>query len=148
MVEVIIVQPDTAHLLDLVEEDVFDHDVQPELLKEFLANSSNVLAIALSEGRVVGMATGIAYVHPDKALALFINEVGVAPRLHQQGIGSRLVKRLLEWGKARGCREAWVATEVENTPARRLYESTGGRQEEDLAVVYVYPLCTEGSKMD
>lgn len=148
MVETIIVQPDTAHLLDSVEEDVFDHPVQPDLLAEYLANPSNGLVVAVSEGAVVGMATGIAYVHPDKPLALFINEVGVAPRLHQQGIGKKLIQKMLEWGKARGCKEAWVATELENMPARRLYESTGGEQEKDLAVVYVYGLGNETSGED
>lgn len=148
MVEIIIVQPDTAPLLDSVEEGVFDHPVQPNLLAEFLANSSNVLAIALCKGIVVGMATGIAYVHPDKPLALFINEVGVAPKMQRQGIGKSLVQKLLEWGKEQGCREAWVATETENMPARRLYESTGGQPEEDLAVVYLYPLDNEDSYRD
>lgn len=40
-----------------------------------------------------------------------------------------------------------VDDEVGNAPARRLYESTGGIADEDLAVVYVYPLA-EGTDGD
>ncbi len=129
-----------ASLLEQVDDDVFDHEVQPALLRAFLDNPANVLVVAVVEGRVVGMATGIAYVHPDKPLALFINEVGVASRFHRQGIGRRLVSALLARGTELGCAEAWVATEVSNEPARELYAALGGVADEDHAVVYVYPL--------
>ncbi len=86
------------------------------------------------------MATGIAYVHPDKPLSLFINEVGVSPRYQRQGIARRLTDRLLDHAKALGCKEAWVATEESNRAARALYAATGGVEDEDRAVVYLYPL--------
>jgi ribosomal protein S18 acetylase RimI-like enzyme len=86
------------------------------------------------------MASGISYVHPDKPLALFINEVGVSSRFHRRGLGRQLVSRLLETGKELGCTEAWVATELGNKPARALYESLGGIADEEHAVVYVYPI--------
>ena len=86
------------------------------------------------------MATGISYVHPDQPLALFINEVGVSSQFHCHGLGRQLISRMLDEGKERGCAEAWVATELDNKPARALYEATGGVPEEEHAVVYVYPL--------
>ncbi|MEZ5660664.1 MAG: GNAT family N-acetyltransferase [Burkholderiaceae bacterium] len=142
-----LVDPACASLLDRVDDDVFDHAVRPELLREFLESSSNVLVVAVAEGLVVGMATGIAYVHPDKPLSLFINEVGVSARHRQRGIGRRLVVAVLEWACARGCVEAWVATEGGNIAARSLYLSTGAVQDEEPAVVYVYPL-SQGSRRE
>lgn len=129
-----------AWLLDHVDADVFDHSVQPELLHEYLANPANLLVVAVTEGQVVGMATAICYVHPDKPLAMFINEVGVARRAQGQGVGKRLVSTLLEQARERGCSQAWVATELSNRPARALYEALGGVPDEEYAVVYVYPL--------
>lgn len=129
-----------ALLLDRVDDGVFDHEVQPSLLHAFLSNPSNLLVVAVTEGRVVGMASGITYVHPDKPLALFINEVGVSVRFRRQGIARQLVTRLLDRGKELGCTEAWVATELSNKPARALYEVLGGVPDEEHAVVYVYPL--------
>ncbi len=130
-----------------MDEDVFDHQVQPELLSAFLANPSNILVVAVAEGQVVGMATGISYVHPDKPLALFINEVGVSSRFQRQGLGRKLVTLILKEGKERGCTEAWVATELNNEPARALYEATGGVPDEEHAVVYVYPLKAKGGAL-
>jgi ribosomal protein S18 acetylase RimI-like enzyme len=129
-----------ASLLDRVDDDVFDHKVQPELLQAFLANPSNLLVVAVAVGEVVGMASGITYVHPDKPLSLFINEVGVSHRFHRRGIGRLLLSTILETGKQLGCTEAWVATETSNEAAQGLYQSTGGVEDEEHAVVYVYPL--------
>jgi ribosomal protein S18 acetylase RimI-like enzyme len=138
----------TVSLLDDVDEDVFDHPVNPVLLREFLGNSSNALLVATKDGQVIGMATGMVYVHPDKPRSLFINEVGVATGYQQRGIGSRLVATILEWGKSQGCAEAWVATEVGNTAARSLYKSTGGIEDDEHAVVYVFDLANEPAEPD
>jgi aminoglycoside 6'-N-acetyltransferase I len=135
-----VVSRENASLLDSVDDDVFDHKVQPQLLGEFLANPANHLVVAVAQGHVVGMASGISYVHPDKPLALFINEVGVSGRFHRLGVARQLVSRLIEKGKELGCTEAWVATELGNGPARALYEALGGVPDEEHAVVYVYPL--------
>lgn len=129
-----------VRLLDRVDDDVFDHQIQPAFVDAFLANPANHLVVAIAGGEVVGMASGIAYVHPDKPLQLFVNEVGVSSRFHRRGIGTRLVNALLERGKALGCREAWVATEVDNDAARALYGSLGFREDDDPAVVYVRSL--------
>ncbi len=85
-------------MLDNVDEDVFDHPVNPTLLYEYLSNPSNALVVATIEAQVIGMATGIAYVHPDKPRSLFVNEVGVSGRHHRRGIGKQLVSAILKWG--------------------------------------------------
>lgn len=133
----------TLSLLDHVYEDVFDRPIGSDFLHEFLSNPSNSLFVAIVEGHVVGMATGLTYVHPDKPRSLFINEVGVAACYQRKGIGTQLISSLLEWGKSKGCTEAWVATEEDNLPARLFYEATGGTADEKPAVVYVYSLATE-----
>ena len=45
---------------------------------------------------------------------------------------------MLALGKALGCEEAWVGTEPDNDPARRLYESRGVTAEP--FVMYFYQL--------
>lgn len=139
-VKVHLVTAENAHLLDRVSPDVFDHEVRPALLQAFLANPMNHLMVAVSEGTVAGIATAISYLHPDKPLQLFINEVGVAERYRRAGVGRRLIEALLAHGRLLGCTEAWVATETSNVPARALYRTTGGVEDEEPAVVYVYDL--------
>lgn len=131
-----------AHLLDRVAPNVFDHDVRPELLREFLANPMNHLVVAVDEGTVIGMASAISYVHPDKPLQLFVNEVGVAAAHRRRGIGKRLMAALLDHGRRLGCTEAWVGTEAENEAALALYRSTSPTLEERV-VIFTYELGAE-----
>jgi len=93
----------------------------------------------VKDGEVVGMASALHYVHPDKPPTFWINEVGVDDAHQKQGIGKQLVQRLLEHGRSLGCRESWVATEMDNTAARPLYVACGGRRDNDDAVVYWFP---------
>ncbi len=90
--------PDDAAVLDNLVTDVFDGPVQPALVQEFLNDSRHHLAVAVLDGQVIGMASGVHYLHPDKPNAFWINEIGVAPAYQTQGIGRALMKRLL--GKA------------------------------------------------
>ena len=129
-----------ASLLGRVDADVFDNPVQPALVEAFLANPANVLVVAVAEETVIGMASGIAYVHPDKPLQMFVNEVGVAERFRRRGIGKELVRALLDQARELGCAEAWVATEVGNAAARALYATLGGEEDPEHAVVYTYAL--------
>jgi GNAT superfamily N-acetyltransferase len=99
-----------------------------------------VLAIAVQDGTVVGMASAFTYVHPDKDTAMFINEVGVIEDCQGQGIGAALVRFLCEHARALGCYEAWVATERDNSAARKAYARAGGQLAEDPIVMYSYDL--------
>lgn len=129
-----------AAVLDRVDEDVFDHAIRTDSVRAFLNDPNSMIAVAVDDGFVVGMATALTYVHPDKPLQLFINEVGVAGSYQRCGIGKRLVFLLLERGKEIGCKEAWVATEEENLPARALFSSVGGEEDPSRAVVFTYSL--------
>lgn len=108
--------------------DVFDDSVDAALTAEFLADPRHHLAIAIDEGRIVGMASGVHYVHPDKAPELWVNEVGVAPSHRGRGIGRRVLGVLLDHGRSLGCGEAWLLTEGDNAAARRMYAAVGGRE--------------------
>jgi aminoglycoside 6'-N-acetyltransferase I len=136
--EVRLLSPTDVRVLDRLDDGVFDNPVRPELVQAFFSNPANLLAVAISDGVVVGMASGIVYVHPDKPPQLFINEVGVSERFHRQGIGKRLVATLLQRSGELGCTEAWVATEEGNAGARALYAALGGREDAERAVVYTY----------
>jgi ribosomal protein S18 acetylase RimI-like enzyme len=117
-------------VLDDVADDVFDEPVDERWSAEFLADPRHHLAAALDAGRVVGFASGVHYVHPDKAPELWINEVGVAPDYQRRGLGKALIEALIAHGRALGCGEAWVLTEEDNVAARALYAAAGGREQE------------------
>lgn len=135
-----ILGPADAPVLDRVAPQVFDNAVDPRWAAEFLADPRHHLAVALDADVVVGMASGVHYVHPDKPPQLWINEVGVAPTHQGRGIGHRLLEALFERGRALGCRQAWVGTETSNTPARRLYAAAGGVEASEAFVMVEFRL--------
>lgn len=134
---------DDARVLQTVAPDVFDHAVDPQWAAEFLADPRHHLAVALDDGRVVGMASAFHYVHPDKAPMLFVNEVGVAPTHRRRGLGRRLLAALFERGRALGCTEAWLGTEVSNGAARGLYAAVGMDEDPEPFVTYTRKLDAE-----
>ncbi len=113
-------------VLDRVADDVFDNAIQPALAREFVDDERHHLTVAIDDGIVVGFASGVHYVHPDKPPELWINEVGVASTHLRRGLAQTLLRILLEAGRTLGCTQAWVLTDRDNTAAMRLYESVGG----------------------
>jgi len=126
--------PADAAILANVAPEVFDNEVDPRWTAEFLADPRHHIAVALAGEQVIGMATAVHYLHPDKGPELWINEVGVAPAFRNQGIGKQLIALLLSRGRALGCTEAWLGTEESNIAARRLYAAVGGVEE---TMVYI-----------
>jgi len=120
--------PTDAAVLDHVAPGVFDNDVDPRWTAEFLSDPRHHLVVALDNGHVVGMASALHYVHPDKPPELWVNEVGVAPTHQGQGIARQLLRTLFAHGRSLGCDEAWLGTEESNVAARRLYAAVGGQE--------------------
>jgi GNAT superfamily N-acetyltransferase len=106
-----ILGPEDGAVLDNVDADVFDHPVDPRWAAEFLIDRRHHLAVAILDGQVVGMASAVHYVHPDKPPELWINEVGVAASQRNQGIGRRLLAALFGRGRVQAAtkpgRSSW-----------------------------------------
>ena len=128
--EIRVLAPGDASVLDRVADQVFDEAVNAAWARELLADPRHHLVVAIDGDTVVGFASAVHYVHPDKAPQLWINEVGVAPAHHRRGMGRALLAALLEGGRSLGCSEAWVLTEEDNEPARGLYRALGGVESE------------------
>jgi aminoglycoside 6'-N-acetyltransferase I len=126
--EIRILNPDDTAILDKVASGVFDDAIDGRLVAEFLGDERHHLAVAIDDGQVIGFASGVHYVHPDKPAELWINEVGVAESHLRQGVGKAVVNALLQHAQRLGCREAWVLTDRDNQAAMRLYASTGGQE--------------------
>jgi len=129
-------------VLARVAPGVFDKPIDADLLAEFLDDPRHHLALAIDDGLVVGMASGVDYVNPDKPRELWINEVSVAVSHRQQGLASRLLEALFAEGLARGCWQAWVLTNRSNTAAMRLYAGVGGRLDAPDTAMFTVDLHT------
>ena len=127
-----------------VAPDVFDNDPDAQLSAEFLADPRHHLAVAIEAGLIVGFASAVHYVHPDKTPELWINEVGVAPTHQQRGLGKKLLRELLAVGQSLGCSEAWVLTDRPNAQAMRLYASVGGVEAAEDQVMFSFQIPRDG----
>ena len=114
-----------AAILDRVAEDVFDEPIDSGRRAAYLADPRHHMFVAIADGEVVGQVAAVSYRHPDKPPELFIDEVGVTPALRRKGIARKLLNEMLALGKSLGCEEAWLGTEIDNVPARGLYDSFG-----------------------
>lgn len=123
-------------VLKRVAPGTFDYPLQNKLVLEFLADPRHHIAVALDDDTVVGVVSAVTYIHPDKPLNCWINEVSTAPAHRRRGIAKRLVRVMVEHMRVQGCGEVWLATEMDNEPARALYRSTGAN--ETPIVMYSY----------
>ena len=140
MADIRILTPGDASVLDRVDPDVFDEPVDPRRASEFLGDPRHHLAVALDDGMVIGMASAVHYVHPDKSPELWINEVGVAAMHQRRGIARQLLQALFARGRTLGCVQAWVLADQSNTGARRLYASAGGHAAPEPCIMIEFPL--------
>ncbi len=143
MVEVRLLGSNDGHVFENVAMGVFDDSIEERLTAEYLSNEHNHIAVGIDDGCIVGFASGIDYIHPDKPRQLWINEVGVAASYQRRGIGRAVVASLLERARIIGCTEAWVLTEENNGAARALYRDAGGR--EAINVIVTFPLKNDES---
>ncbi len=133
-------QAGDADVLAHVAENGFDFATDPVRVREFLADPRHHIAVAIDQGVVVGFASAVHYVHPDKPPQLWINEVGSAPTHRGAGIGQRVLRCRFALGGALRCVEGWVGTERGNVAARRLYASVGGSDPPQDFVLYEFDL--------
>lgn len=131
---------DDLALLTSTADDVFDNPVDENFAREFLNDPRNHIVAAISDGVIVGFASAVHYIHPDKPPELWINEVGVAESHQGRGTGKALMKEMLQLGHGLGCKNAWVLTDRGNAPANRLYKSAGGKMDEEDTVMYEFDL--------
>ena len=141
MVEIKLLRATDADVLHNVAEDVFDDPIVEASSKEFVNDPRHRIVVALDDRLVVGFVSAVIYIHPDKpAPELWINEIGVTPPYHNQGIGKRLMQAILEEGRKAGCSEAWVLTDRDNHPAMAMYKAVGGEEHSPDSVMFSYKL--------
>jgi aminoglycoside 6'-N-acetyltransferase I len=117
-----------------IAPDVFDEPVTPARLAAYLQAPGHIMVVALEGETIVGQCAGVVHRHPDKATELYIDEVGTASTHRRQGIARAMLEEMFGWGRALGCDEAWLGTELDNDAANALYR--GYRPTEDEAIQY------------
>lgn len=122
-IEIIHLSESNMDILNNYDEDIFDEKVDLHRVAAMLKEQSHILLLAVKEGVVIGQVLAAIHRHPDKPTELYIDDLGVSEKYLRRGIATLLVEKLFDIGSERGCEEVWVATEPENEPAIKFYES-------------------------
>ncbi len=123
-----------------VAEDVFDNPIDEAFAHEFLNDPRHHVVVATAKDKIVGFVSAVHYIHPDKPPELWINEMAVAPPYQRHGLGTAILKEMLQLGKGIGCKNAWVLTDRSNESANLLYQSAGGQVGSDETVMYEFDI--------
>ncbi len=125
---------DDGPVLTRVRDGVFDYPIIPDQAAAFLASDLHNMVVALDEDQIIGIASAVTMLHPDKKPMVFINEVGVHDDYLRRGIGKRLAEMLIEAVNPAGDLDVWLATENDNMAARALYRSLNARETQGIVV--------------
>ena len=118
----------------------------PDSLQVFLRSPANYLLVADAGGETVGFLIAYRLERSDREAAqMFVYEVGVVGAWRRRGLASALLGEIVALARAEGMFEVFVLTSQDNEAACRLYARTGGKVEDDSAVLFVYPLGLEGA---
>lgn len=134
--------PNDVALLQDVAEDVFDHPIDPERARRFLADRRAILVVAVDSGTVVGQIQAIVHLHPDAPPDLFIDNLGVAPAWRRRGIARDLIALARAAGREEGADEGWVLTEGDDEVAGAVYRNAGGAA--SPTILFTFPAGMEG----
>jgi GNAT superfamily N-acetyltransferase len=121
-------------------QEAFDHSIDPGQTRTFLADPRHHLLLAYLGDQPAGFVSAVEVFHPDKAPELFLNEIAVVEAARRRGVARALVEDLKRVGRGLGCVNLWVLTDTDNLPARRLYQTTGGREDDQPSLMFEYDL--------
>jgi len=78
------------------------------------------------DGKIAGFCCTCIYGHEsEKGAAVWIRWIDVTPEYQGQGIGRNLLMQTLQYGIEHGAKRAFLAADLENKNAVKLYESVG-----------------------
>ncbi len=144
LIDLDIVRVTTANIavLALVDDDIFDGDLEPGRITRFVSDAGHLLIVAIRDSVVIGQVQATVQLHLDNTPQLYIDNLGVSPKHQRQRIASALLKAIVYAGAELGCEQAWIITETDNHQANALYESIGA--EHSTAALYSFAIRTEG----
>ena len=111
-------------------------------LDERLRREESVIFIAVADDDGGG-ALGFTQLYPSfSSVSLrrlwVLNDLFVGPSVRRGGVGRRLLERAREWAIETGAKGLVLATAVDNSKARALYESCGWQQDDDFQNYHLF----------
>jgi GNAT superfamily N-acetyltransferase len=110
-------------------------------LDERLRRDESVIFLAVADGEPGGVL-GFTQLYPSfSSVSLkrlwVLNDLFVGSSVRRGGVGRRLLERAREWAIETGAKGLVLATAVDNSKARALYESCGWQRDDEFQHYYL-----------
>lgn len=108
-------------------------------LEERLRRDESVIFLAVEDSGALGFTQLYPSFSSVSLRRLWIlNDLFVGADVRRGGVGRRLLDRAREWAIETGAKGLVLATAVDNTRARALYESCGWRRDDEFQHYYLF----------
>lgn len=128
-------EQDVIQMQEVLEDDNMVFNV--DNLKNFINTKNAYGFIAKDNDRVVGFAYGYGLTRPDGKVMFYLHSIGVLPNIQNKGVGSKMMKFIVDFAKGNNFSEVFVITEKGNTRACHVYEKSGFKNDIENEIVYV-----------
>lgn len=126
--------------IDLMKDVLNDDNMQfnTEYLMKFINDNHSYGFIAKEDNNIVGFAYAYSLTRPDGKIMFYLHSIGVLPKYQNRGIGTQMLKFIIDYAKRNNYSEVFVITDKGNQRACHVYEKTGGKNDIVNEIVYVY----------
>jgi ribosomal protein S18 acetylase RimI-like enzyme len=122
-------------------EHLFDGPADPTAVRSYLEDGRNIFLLAFEKNEPIGFLRGTELGQlKSERKQMFLYEIAVKDGFRRRGVGSDLIKSLLQYCRQRGFEEVFVFTDPANVAAVQLYRSTGAVTETVADRMFVYQL--------
>ena len=122
-VAIVPLAPAALPLLANVADDVFDEPINETRAAIWAGAAHHIGALAVHDGVVIGQIRGYLQCHPDGDPQAMVDNLGVAPAFHRQGIATQLWAGFTSEAKRAGATAIYVLTDPDNAIATQFYAS-------------------------
>ena len=94
-------------------------------LKKILEHPENCIYVATQNEKVVGWIHGFYSMRVESDFFVEIGGLVVSDNFRKNGIGKKLVDKVIEWAELKNCRKVRVRCNVIRTESHKFYEKIG-----------------------
>lgn len=115
---------DIENLRHIFNEDAITY--HPESIRQFLAESTCQLYLALNDYDIIGFATCFLQLRPDGEVSQWIERFFVSRPNRQADVGFQMLKYIIQDARKIGCRKTVLQTDLRNGAAKKLFAKFEG----------------------